>query len=405
MPGFYVSNGVLMHQGSPVKELGLNCPDLLLRWLANLNASLAPSAGDPLQYQTSTTAATFDLMKSYGFRVVRFSVFGNRPLIFQRAWIEGQAAHIAALDALFDLADAKGMLLIPSLFFSPPQIPNYYGEHLKALGIGASQTRLMCKSIIENLVARYKNRASLAMWEMGNEYDGAIGNAGQFTGPQDALPTNGFSLNTSLGDPAAWVFPDDSCTVETVYNFANAFQSDVKRIDSAPAFGAKGPSRATTSGNQGYRNRAISQKFSAFMVDRIADDKSDTLCFHTYQLWANGAYYNSDYLGYESMLRNALQYAKNAGKPLILGEFGIPRNYNVGRLYSQQQQRVTAAIVGSGIQLAMLWTFPGVVGTDPTAINGVGTISNTSFRPDEVLGNRGAELTAMAELNRMFQAT
>jgi hypothetical protein len=403
MSAFYTNGSVLMHRGVPVREFGLNCPDFLIRWLSNTNSSLVPTSGNPITYQTNV-AANCDLMLSYGFRVVRFAAFGNRPLLFQKSWIEAKAGYLAAFDAMIAICEAKGMLLIPSLHFDPAQIAPVYGEGLSAIASSTSQTRLAMLDVQTSLVNRYKNSPAIAMWQFGNEYDGTIGNAGQYASSQAPDPTNGFSINTDLGTPAAWVYPNDSGTIETVHNAMTAFQQNVKALDNSPAWSGTTASRATTSGNQGYRNRIVTQKFSRWMQDMLDDEKTDVACIHTYATFNNGQYYNSDFLGYEYFLRNVKDTCAAAGKPVIVGEFGIPQDYSVGRLPAQQQERVASAIMSAGIQLALLWDFPALTGTDYATIGGVSR-SKTSFRPDEPTGNRGAELQFLSALNSIYKST
>lgn len=388
MAGFYVEGSILKHNGSAVKEIGLNIPDLFLAWLANSDPSKAPSAATPVIYQTNY-AANFDAILALGFRVVRFSLTAHHPLTYQKSWVEQRLTYLANLDALIASAESKGILLIPQLFANGAQIPPYFGERLSAIGNSSSLTYAAMQEFITVIVGRYKNSPAIAMWEFGNEYDNRIENSGNFDSSASLTPNIGYSLNVSLGTPAAWTYPGDCYSKETVSNFQTMVQNNIKAIDNAPAFG-NSASRATMSGNQGIRARHIQTNLFGFLAERIEQDQSDTLSSHQYDV---SDYYSGDYLNFEVYMKQLKAAALAARKPYILGEFGVATNYTGSpRPAAQQQSRVTASVMQAGIQLALLWAYPAVTGTD----------INVSFRVDET---RSAELTYVSEQNKLLKAT
>lgn len=391
MPGFYVKDGVLMEAGKEIREFGLNVPDLLLSWLGNSDSAKVQNSTTPVIYQTNY-AANFDTIIGLGFRVVRFSLFGLRPLTFQKTWVEQRNTYLSKLDALVASAEVKGIRLIPSLFWSATQFAPYFSEHLNAIGDPTSATYAAMQEITSTIVARYKNSPAIAMWEFGNEYDGQIGINGQFVGLNATAPSNGYSVDATMGTPSAWTYPQDGLVKESVYTAMSAFQAVVKAVDSAPAYAGEKASRATASGNNGYRFRKVVKSFSEFFGDRFEDDKTDTLGAHPYE---SSDYYDTDYGGFETYLTRMVNSGRAAGKPYIIGEFGVNKNYaGSSRLYSQQQARIASNIATAGVQLALLWLWPAVTGTD----------GSWSFRADEATGNRGAELTFLSELNKIYKA-
>ncbi len=386
MAGFYVDRGILKYQGVAVRELGLNVPDLFMAWLANTDPTKAPSSLTPVIYQTNY-ATNFDTIIAAGIRVIRFSLLGFRPLTFQKSWVEQNATFLTNLDALIASAEAKGILLIPSLCFNASQIPPYYSEHLSAIGDPTSLTYAAIQSMVEIIVNRYKGSSAIAMWEFSNENDLQVGNSGNIPNSPGATPNIGYSLDSSMGTPVAWTYPDDCYTAETVLNFHRMLQSAIRRKDTAPAYQNSTP-RATMSGNYGARSRVIAKTKVDFFTERLSLDVSDTLTSHQYE---SSSYYSGDYTGFEVFIGRMKAAAAVQKKPYIIGEFGVATNYtSSSRAASQQLARATASIMQAGIQLAMLWNFPAVTGTD----------ANTSMRSDEA---RAAEFAFYAEQNRLYR--
>ena len=379
---FSIKNGVLIDTDgvTPVRRFGVVCPDLFMMWLANTNPAYAPNSTTPVIYQTNY-AANFSALAAQGMTVVRFALFGYYPLTFSSAYITNNSTFVTNLDALFASAQANGILLIPSLFFNGSQLPPIYGEHLNAIGNPASATYAAMRNIITWFVNRYGNHPALAMIEFSNELDNRIGNNAFFPSLSSTSPSNGYPLSSDMDTPAAWTYPQDCYTFETVTNALTMFKNTVHAIN---------PNLVTMSGNQGIRAVDIGLPLYGYIQQRIMDDTTDTLTAHTYY---TNDFYNTDYFNFEQYLIALKAGALAAGKPLIIGEWGIPLNYNAlagsARNYIQQQIRVASYLAAAEIQLSLLWNYPGISGTDP----------NYDFSPN---GTRTAEFQYLANFNAQY---
>ena len=394
MAAWYVENGILKESGVAIREFGVNCPDLFLEWLAG--ASNVPTPSVPCQYQ-SNYATIFSYFQSVGIRAIKFTPTGYHPLTFTSSWINDKSTYLANLDALFASAETYGMRLVPYLVSSPAQIQPCYSEHLSAIGDSSSQTWATITDFATTLVNRYKNSSALAMWAFMGEADYGIQNSGQFANISTTTPAIAYSINASMGTPTSWSDPLDCFTQESILNIQNHLQSIVKTNDNAPAYSGTTSTRATCSGNGGG-GLAVKRivPLSVFLAKRLQVEVSDTMEVHAY---ADTNYNYSVDIGtqYENYLNALKKVSASVGKPVVLGEFGIPQNYSAAdgdpRNFVQQQKRMLTSIAACEIQAAFLWNYPASLGTD----------INWSFNPSEASQNRGTEWTWFTQFNSMYK--
>ncbi|MBX9766980.1 MAG: cellulase family glycosylhydrolase [Bdellovibrionales bacterium] len=120
-----------------------------------------------------------------GIRFVRFAAGDYGPNTYEgpgilREWKDQSTREefFQKYDRLFDEADRRGLKLVPSLIWNPPQIPalagleNGSGETVVDMMRNPhSRSYQLAEQWVRSFVARYKNRESVLFWEIGNEWN------------------------------------------------------------------------------------------------------------------------------------------------------------------------------------------------------------------------------------------
>lgn len=349
MPVAYVENGRLRTEGRDLREFGVNTPDLLIAWLGGPNGS-SPRA----PWSLTSPAARDTLLgrlRDAGLRFIRFAPFGSRPLTFQSAFFDNRAAFLDAFDNLVASAERHDMALIPSLFFSQTQIPPIFGEPLPAFADPSSRSYETFAQVIDVIVPRYRNSHAIGYWELGNEFDIRIG-----------MPIPDYSVDPAMGTPAHWTSAD-ATPLDYCHKVTARFQQLVRAADSAPAPGGDKP-RAIASGLQGWR-WPLSRRYDwpRHLDTLLYDDQTETQTIHPYD--AQG-WHNRDYVGLMLYLSQLRQDLAKRGKPLIVGEFGVPLSFRNADVSSAQRLgEVIDQIDTSRAQLALIWAMPTLRGLIP----------------------------------------
>ncbi len=320
-PGLYVRDGVLMHAGAPFRGIGVNYMDCFARTLK-----------DPAD---TSYERGFDELKKAGIPFARFMCSGFWPVDLKR-YREDPEEYFARLDRVVKAAEARGIGLIPSLFWTLSTVPDLVGEPVSAWGDPQSKTHAWMREYTSEVVRRYAKSRAIWGWELGNEYNLAadLPNAKEHRPP--VWPT--------LGTPASRSEKDE-ITHAMMRTALREFGKEVRKHDR---------DRVIISGNSIPRPSAWhqmkelswtkdnSEQFTEMLLGDNPDPL-DTLSIH--------AYAAEDI----ERLATAAAAARRAGKPLFVGEFGVegPR--------TPESERKLAAMLDQmqklGIPFAALWVY------------------------------------------------
>lgn len=333
--------GTVLKDGKPFRGIGVNYIEPFLRLL-----------DDPTDMSCEQGFAT---LHRYSIPFVRMvgSGWGGAGMALYRT---DPAEYFRRLDRVIAAAERHQVGIIFSMFWThwPLELAGERGLHLWNTPGTASHT-LMCR-YIQEVVERYRSSPAIWVWEFGNE------------------------LNLSVDLPNAAEFgiqPEDRFTHAEMRKLLVEFATQVRRHD---------PTRLIDSGGTAPRASAWHQMTELSWTPdspedwcrMLMDDTPDPLNLVSVHS------YGEDDLALMPLIAVT---AKRMGKPLLIGEFGVPgpRDESSERLFRAQ----LAAIEENGVALAAAWEFDTRIRSEWNIVEG---------------GDRGYMLEAIREANQRLAA-
>lgn len=315
------ATGQLLLRGRPFRGIGVNYYDAFVRSLRDgPNRDVEPGFRD---------------LAAHGIPFARFSAGGYWPVDWG-LYQTNRTSHWARLDAVIRAAERTGLGLIPSLFWHHPTLSDLAGEPIDQWGQPSSATIAWMRAYTREVVTRFRTSPAIWAWEFGNEINLAadLPNADQHRPPTPP----------GLGTPAARSKRDE--LTHTAFRVALAeFAREVRRHD---------PHRLILSGNAFPRPTAWHQKnehswgrdSESQWSEMLRDDNPDPMRS------VSGRLYTHNDL---ALLPWAAREARDARKPLVVGELGVP-----GTLTAESLRRFHEwldALETHQVPLAALWVF------------------------------------------------
>lgn len=289
-----VVGGKLVHGKRPFQGIGVNYYDAFNRALVDGN--------------DTSCAEGFDGLASKGIPFARLDVSGYWPL-YLRLYRDNPEEYFARLDKVVEMAGKAGVGLIPSFFWTTFAVPDLVGESVNQWGVAGSATRQFMRDWVAAVVNRYKFSPAILAWEFGNEWNLAV----DLPNASDHRPP----IQPGLGTPATRS-ADDELTTPMVRPAWVEFARLVRRLDpDRPISTGHGEMRAS----QWHQYKWISGKIpaaQAWVADSAEQTKEMALWMHPdpFDLISIHAYAVPSELYHDVSLA--------AGKPLFVGEFGVP---------------------------------------------------------------------------------
>ena len=150
--------------GKPFYEIGFNKFDLFWQFLAAEvpSANIGPEGDEP----AAAAEASLRDLGSLGFKTLR--VFATAPGVYFDPAKRGR--YLAATDHMLDACDRYGLRLVFCLCAEDEHIWKDCGETpLDLVARADSKSRARLYEMIGTIVARYRARKTIAMWEHANE--------------------------------------------------------------------------------------------------------------------------------------------------------------------------------------------------------------------------------------------
>ena len=322
-PGLAVRHGVLTKDGRPYRGAGANYFDLFLRVLH-----------DPTN--TSSLRGLEQLGKA-GIPFVRFATtYGVADL---KVYFEQQEEYFRRLDLVVRDAERSKVGLIPSMLWTP-ELPDLIGEHRDQWGNPESKTLAMMRQYVGDVVTRYKNSPALWGWEFGNELNLGLDlpNADQFRKP------GGTERDDLHAAHLAVMLPE--------------FAREVRRHDSwRPIFSGNSHPRASAWHNTAEHNWKpdTKEQFKEIIL-RDNPPPLDTIGVHLYgatSVQKEMAAWATNRLVW---LRTLRDIAREAGRPIFIGEFGLPAKPGDTSTRAEFEELI-AEMEKAEVDLAAFWVF------------------------------------------------
>ena len=332
-PGLYVQDGILKKDGLPYLGIGANYFSLFSRLLDHPQ--------DPSSFTNLAALAHARIP------FVRFMCGGFWPSE-QRLYLTNREAFLQRLDRVVRCAETNGVGLIPSLFWFLPTVPDLVGESVDQYGNPESKTLGLLRRYTEDLVQRYKDSPALWGWEFGNEYnlDCDLPNAAEHRPP--VVP--------GLGTAPRRTERDELKFTQLRSAFA-AFAETARRFDSTRII-VSGNAIPRASAWHNVREKKWTADTAAQFGEMLIRDNPDPMNLLTIHLYPEtGGRYSGGAATLGATLGLASQYATQSGKPLFLGEFGVP--HKLGTRPQQQAvfQELLDGIVKHRVPLSAFWVF------------------------------------------------
>jgi len=306
LPALEVKDGQFVRDGKEYRGIGINYYDAFMRLLPIGTGGAA---------RKTTYRDGFAFLASQKIPFVRFAACGFYPAQME-LYQKNPKAYFELLDGVVKEAEAQGLGLIPSLFWSYFCLPDLVGEPISAWGDPASKTRDFMRRYTREVVGRYKDSPAIWGWEFGNEFL----NEADLPGPQN---------------PEKWVVPKmrtadvrtekDKLTSDATLDAYREFRDVVRSIDAKrPIFTGDACVRASSwslAQGKGW-TRDSRQEW----MDALARaNPTDTINLHFYHPRRNGRGYEGygiDGKPLRDTLAAVQEVSKATGKPTWFGEFG-----------------------------------------------------------------------------------
>ncbi len=321
--GLTVRDGRFFKDGRPYRGVGANYFDPFLRLLRK------PNDTSGLEGLKQLAAAKVPF--------VRFAAcgFGAKEWQF---YLKNKEEYFRRMDQVVQTAEREQIGLIPSLFWTLA-LSEAAGEPRDQWGNPDSKTIQLMRQYVAEVVCRYKNSPAIWAWEFGNELN-----------LQADLP------NAANFRPKGGSERDDLKSPHLVVALTE-FAKEIRRHD---------PSRAIISGNSHPRASAWhntqerswksdTQEQTLFTLFRDNPAPLDTIGIHIYgdtpvkqvAAWA------TDWPHYLRTLKAA---ARQVGRPVFVGEFGLAENGKPESVRTTFEQ-ILAAMESEQVDLAAFWVF------------------------------------------------
>ncbi len=327
-------NGALLLRGQPYRGIGVNYFDAFQRRLLD-HADLSYREG-------------FQTLAAHEIPFVRFMAGGFWPCEWA-LYQSDRDAYFALMDDVVNAAHELGIGLVPSLFWWLACTPDLAGEPVNAWGNPESKTHVFMMRYAKEMVERYQHHPAIWAWEFGNEYN----LSSDLPNAMDHLPWT----PVELGAPATRS-KNDILTGTALTTALQSFGETIRRLD---------PVRPITSGHAIPRPSAFHQRLELSWKRDSREqhiqemllshpEPLNLLSIHLYPDALQQQYFDRDDITYALLLDAAMDASRHSGKPLFVGEFGVPSNPK-GEDDRIAFNQILRAVVDSDVPLAAFWVF------------------------------------------------
>jgi hypothetical protein len=365
--GFLTAKGTKLYlNNAEFREISVNKYDLFFQ---TVQRETAPWKDTPLSEIEKNLAE----LHKHGFKLIRVSCSPFYPTEFEKYFFDSNS-HVQAtkrkffferFDKMLDMCDHQNIMIIATLVWWQINLADL-GHHSLHEGMTDpnSLARKKVNDYISAVVNRYKNRPTIAMWELGNEWNLTA----DMQNKKGVIPLS-LKEGTQYTPP---VVRDkrNNVTSEELAQTCRQLASFIKSIDN---------NHLLTSGHSSPRTAAMhllqaakNEKMPDWTVDTqnelaqylalVHPDPIDVIQIHFYNDAAKAPGKSSDDTS------NILMYktlADKIGKPLIIGEIGlcVETDNKVGDYRHPTPKTLSYiknclnAVIENQIPITLYWTY------------------------------------------------
>jgi len=353
--GLSVSHGEFMLRGAPFRGVGVNYFDAFTRTFKN-----------PPRY---TFESGLEELEKQKIPFVRFAGGGFWPADWG-LYLTNRNDYFKRFDVLVQAAEQHHLGLIPSLFWQISTVPDLVKEPVNRWGRTNSATHAFMRDYVREVVSRYAASPAIWGWEFGNEYNlsADLPNASLHRPP--VVPELGTPTERSS---------EDELTQENIETAFAAFASEVRKHDGHRAIFTGNAFPRMSEWHQRHEKNWQHDSLQQFAEVLMAENPTpiNTITLRAYEA-ANDL----------SRLPQAMEVARTSGKPVFVGEFGVPGQTT--KEVRERFQSILGALETNRVSLAALWVFDFNGQSRDWNVNGT--------------NNRAWQLQAIQELNESLRS-
>lgn len=367
-------SGVLYKDGRPYRAIGVNYFSALYRTILN------PA--------DTSYIRGFQELSTYNIPFVRIMMGGFWPNDL-KLYKNNREKYFRIIDNFLEVAEKNNIGIIASLHWNSYATPDLVNEPLAFIGKSNSNTQKFMRTYTRDMAERYGHRKIIWAWEFGNE----LSLYADF--PNAKLLVSDTRINEANGTPSVRN-PLDKLTVEDAgfayEDFAKTFKSIYPKV--LLSTGNALP-RAYSYHNSFFEGTLCqwnydSERQFCKVLQRDNPDGYDLVSIHIYPN-EKIKYFGDKANDYQRVINVASQCAKDSGKALFIGEFGVnSTKYNGNKdLEVADFNKLLSAIENSSVALAALWVYDFSWQADSFNVTGT--------------SNRSYQLEAIKLLNSKFK--
>lgn len=297
--------------GKPYAEISFNKFDLFWQLWDEVRAGNELNESNPKYAAQESALREF---RDLGLQTIRIFALPWARVGFDEVFEDAESRELIfhkAMDAVLDLCDKYGIKVIYCLgcgdFADRYLIDGKWvlgDEHKRELVADPhSKSRARLYTYLDDVIGRYRDRKTIAMWEITNE----------LTLDADILPEN----RTYEGQRMP--------TLKDVAGFFDDVTKKIKSIDGLRMVNSGGSNLRESAwnlyNNKGWTTDSLQEHQKAFDL-LYANNAIDVIDIHYYQVWNNGYLLKSEKGGKVVLnIKGYMDIAKKIGKPLIVGEY------------------------------------------------------------------------------------
>ncbi|RKY07641.1 MAG: hypothetical protein DRP65_10180 [Planctomycetota bacterium] len=395
-----IRGGRFFLDGKPFAEISFNKFDLLWQLYDQLEKGHALTASNPLVKAQDKALRELHEM---GFRTIRFFALPWGPR-GPESYADPAKRKLlyAALDKALELCDRHDIRVVWSLaagtFTDAKIVPGkgwvHGAEHKRELMTNPqSRGRKLLYRYIDEVVARYKNRKTVLMWEVGNET----------------------TLSADIGNKDRIYKGERMPTLKDVAGFLDDVARRIKAADPLRLVNSGGSHMRECQWNlyqrKGWKKDTLNEQFKCFEL-LYKDTAVDVIDVHSYMNDKPG-YVISDGSGGHTFLGNRdwMAFSKRIGKPLMIGEIGLQvkpktdkniwketpgyfESYTDVKAAKPWVEKTLNSVIDSGVQLSYWWCYQSDRPMD----------QKNPQRFDLTIGRNSEIVKCIAEANKRLQA-